>query len=263
MTQSEGPIISVRDIVFQSSKAKDRDEGDSEVILDRVNFDVYRGEVFGIMGMSGAGKTSILRLLMGLVPPQSGDIQVLGQSIIGLPEDRLNRLREKMGMCFQYAALLDSMTVVDNIAFPLRRRGRLSRQEIQRKVEEYLELVGMRGSGDKMPAELSGGMKKRVGIARALITEPQIVLYDEPSAGLDPVMASVIDNLIVRLCDELQVTSVVVTHEVEELFTIANRVMMIYQGKVVACDRPDRLRESDNPYVQQFVHGLAEGPISV
>ncbi len=263
MSEAEAPIISVRQVVYQAEEATVLDGANYEVILDGVSFEVQRGEVFGIMGMSGAGKTSILRLLMGLVQPNSGDIEVLGRSIVGLRERELNRVRARMGMCFQYAALLDSMTVAENVAFALRRRDHLSREEIERKVKQHLEIVGMAGTEDKMPAELSGGMKKRVGIARALITNPEIMLYDEPSAGLDPIMARVIDDLIVRLCDEFQMTSVVVTHEVEELFAIADRVMMIYQGKVVACDSPATLQATDNPYVQQFIEGNAAGPIAV
>ncbi len=263
MAESNRPIIRACDLVYRAEETAMADGREFQVILDGMSFEVHRGEVFGIMGMSGAGKTSVLRLLMGLVQPTSGDIEVLGRSIIGLPEYELNRIREQMGMCFQYAALLDSMTVADNVAFALRRRSHLSRQEIERKVEEHLERVGMSGTGNQMPAELSGGMKKRVGIARALITEPQVILYDEPSAGLDPIMASVIDNLIVGLRDEFGMTSVVVTHEVEELFGISDRVMMIYQGKVVACDTPEALRGTDNPYVQQFVRGQAHGPIAV
>ena len=263
MAESNGPIVRVRDLVYRGEEVAIAGGRESQVILDGVSFEVHHGEVFGIMGMSGAGKTTVLRLLMGLVQPTSGDIEVLGRSITGLPEHELNQVRERMGMCFQYAALLDSMTVAENVAFALRRHAHLSRREIERKVEEHLERVGMGGSGDKMPAELSGGMKKRVGIARALITEPQVILYDEPSAGLDPIMASVIDSLIVGLRDEFGMTSVVVTHEVDELFGISDRVMMIYQGKVVACDTPEALRVTDNPYVQQFVQGQAHGPIAV
>jgi len=263
MAPAKTPIIRVRDIVYYAEEPSLLGGAYSKPILDGISFQVYRGEVFGIMGMSGAGKTSILRLLMGLVSPASGDIEVLGQSIVGMSESQLNEVRMQMGMCFQYAALLDSLTVGENVAFTLRRHTNLSDDEIKRKVAEYLEIVGMTGQAEKMPAELSGGMKKRVGIARALAINPQVMLYDEPSAGLDPIMASVIDELIVKLRKEFQMTSVVVTHEVDELFAIADRIMMIYQGEVIACDRPAALRESDNAYVQQFIRGQAEGPIAV
>jgi len=263
MATAEAPVIRVRDMVYYAQEPSLLDAGSSKPVLDGISFQVYPGEVFGIMGMSGAGKTSILRLLMGLVPVASGDIEVLGQSIVGMSEQQLNEVRMEMGMCFQYSALLDSLTVAENVAFAMRRRTELSDNEIRRKVAEHLEIVGMAGSEQKMPAELSGGMKKRVGIARALATNPQIMLYDEPSAGLDPIMASVIDELIVRLREEFQMTSVVVTHEVDELFDIADRIIMIYQGRVIASDSPVALRESENAYVQQFVQGRAEGPVVV
>ncbi len=263
MATAEAPIIRVCNLVYYAGEPGLLDGSNSRPILNGVSFQVYRGEVFGIMGMSGAGKTSILRLLMGLVPPHSGDIEVLGRSIVGMSEQQLNEVRVQMGMCFQHAALLDSLTVAENVAFPLRRCTKLSNEEIKRKVAEYLEVVGMAGHEEKMPAELSGGMKKRVGIARALSTNPQVMLYDEPSAGLDPIMTSVIDGLIVRLRQEFQMTSVVVTHEVDELFSIADRVMMLHEGRVIACDTPAALRESENAYVQQFVHGQVEGPVAV
>jgi len=263
MATAEAPVIRVRDMVYYAEEPSLLDGAGFKPILDGISFQVYPGEVFGIMGMSGAGKTSILRLLMGLVPVGSGDIEVLGQSIVGMSEHQLNEVRMEMGMCFQYSALLDSLTVAENVAFTMRRRTELSNYDIKRKVAEHLEIVGMAGHEEKMPAELSGGMKKRVGIARALATNPQIMLYDEPSAGLDPIMASVIDELIVRLREEFQMTSVVVTHEVDELFAIADRIMMIYQGRVIASDSPVALRESENAYVQQFVQGRAEGPVVV
>jgi len=263
VTATEVPVIRVRDMVYYAEELGLLDDSSFKPVLDGISFEVYRGEVFGVMGLSGAGKTSILRLLMGLVPAASGDIEVLGQSIVGMSEQQLNEVRMEMGMCFQYAALLDSLPVGENVAFTMRRRTKLSDDEIKRKVAEHLEIVGMAGHEEKMPAELSGGMKKRVGIARALATNPQIMLYDEPSAGLDPIMASVIDELIVRLREEFQMTSVVVTHDVDELFAIADRIMMIYQGRVISCDSPAALRESDNAYVQQFVQGRAEGPVVV
>ncbi len=241
MTTAAVPVIRVRDMVYYAQEPNLLDDSSSKPVLDGISFQVYRGEVFGVMGLSGAGKTSILRLLMGLVPAASGDIEVLGQSIVGMSEQQLNEVRMEMGLCFQYAALLDSLTVGENVAFALRQRTDLSNEEIKRKVAEHLEIVGMTGSEERMPAELSGGMKKRVGIARALATNPQIMLYDEPSAGLDPIMASVIDELIVRLRKEFQMTSVVVTHDVNELFAIADRIMMIYQGRVISCDTNRRL----------------------
>ena len=255
MSASQAQVIEVSNLWYSPNGTP---------VLADVSFAVYRGEVCGVMGMSGAGKTTILRLLMGLVQPDAGDIIIDGESITtGLSETQLNRVRAKMGMCFQYSALFDSMTVAENVAFGLRRHTKLSEAEIRRKTAEHLEIVGMEGTAEKMPAELSGGMKKRVGIARALIMNPDIMLYDEPTAGLDPIMASVIDDLIVRLRNEFGMTSVVVTHQVDELLKISDRIMMLYQGRIVACDTPSALQQSDNPYVQQFVHGTATGPIAV
>jgi phospholipid/cholesterol/gamma-HCH transport system ATP-binding protein len=232
-------------------------------ILEDLSFEVYRGETFGVMGMSGSGKSTLLKNLMGLVRATSGEILIDGQSIVGLSEDELMAPRAKMGMCFQYAALFDSMTVGENVAFGLRRRRELKDEEIDARVRRLLGEVGLGESMDRMPAELSGGMRKRVGIARALALEPAILLYDEPSAGLDPITAAVIDRLITKLGDGMGVTSVVVTHEVEELFSISDRVMMIHDHRIVACDTPERLRATGNPIVQQFVGGQAEGPIQV
>jgi phospholipid/cholesterol/gamma-HCH transport system ATP-binding protein len=248
------PIISVRHLCYQI--------GGQQILRD-LSLDVYPGEIFGVMGMSGTGKSTLLKTLMGLLPLCGGDILIEGRSIVDLSELELMEVRERMGMCFQYAALFDSMTVGDNVAFGLRRRGKRTEAEVQRLVSEHLEDVGLEGLERKMPSELSGGMRKRVGIARAVALRPDILLYDEPSAGLDPIMSAVIDRLIVEVRDKYGVTSVVVTHDVNELFRISNRVMMLHQGEAVACDTPERLRGTDNAVVQQFVHGEAEGPIVV
>lgn len=254
MTSQEDAIIQVRNLCYEV--------GGQRVLRD-VTFEVQRGEVFGVMGMSGSGKSTLLKTLMGLVPLCGGDIIVDGQSLVGLSEEELMAPRAKMGMCFQYSALFDSLTVAENVAFGLRRRRRLSEDEIARMVREHLAEVGLRGLEDRMPSELSGGMRKRVGIARALILRPSILLYDEPSAGLDPIMSAVIDELIVDLRDKFRMTSIVVTHEVDELFGMCDRVMMLHDGTVAACDTPAALRATDNPVVRQFVHGLPQGPIKV
>jgi len=236
----------------------------TEVILADVSFHVHRGEVFGVMGMSGVGKSTLLRLLMGLVRPTAGEIEVLGEPIHGLSEHQLNRVRRKMGMCFQGAALFDSMTVTENVAFGLRRfHPQLGEVEIQRRVAEHLATVGMEGHEDKLPSQLSGGMRKRVGIARALAVEPEIMLYDEPTAGLDPIMSGLMVHTIAKLRDQFGMTSVVVTHEVEELFEVADRAIMLYRGRIIAEDTPDQLRCCAAPEVQQFVAGLPQGPIQV
>ena len=248
------PIIEVDNLCYEV--------GGQEILRD-VTFTVEHGEIFGVMGMSGSGKSTLLRNIMGLVRPCGGDIRIEGESIIGLSERQLEGPRGKMGMCFQYAALFDSMTVFDNVAFGLRRRLKLPEPEVGPRVQELLHYVGMTGSEAKMPSELSGGMKKRVGIARALALEPKVLLYDEPSAGLDPIITAVIDELILRLRSEFGMTSVVVTHEVDELFALSDRVLMIHDHTVAACDTPAALRATDNPVVQQFVHGLSQGPIAV
>ncbi len=254
MLPTQQPVIEVSNLWYRVNGV---------AVLADLSFAVYPGETFGVMGMSGAGKTTILRLLMGLMKPDEGYIALEGKSIVGLSETQLNKVRADMGMCFQYAALFDSMTVGENVAFGLRRYHDLSESEIERKITEHLEIVGMKGTENKMPSELSGGMKKRIGIARALIIQPKIMLYDEPTAGLDPIMSSVINDLIIRLRDEFGMTSVVVTHEVDELLSISDRIMMLYEGRIIACETPAALQQSPNPYVQQFVHGSAAGPIDV
>jgi phospholipid/cholesterol/gamma-HCH transport system ATP-binding protein len=199
---------------------------------------------------------------MGLVPASSGQIEIDGEPLAGKTEDQLNRIRMKMGMCFQQAALFDSMNVYENIAFGLKRLARLSREQIVGRVEEFLETVGLTGFADYMPADLSGGMKKRVGMARALAVQPDIVLYDEPTSGLDPIIAGQINTLISQLGRRLGTTSIVVTHEVRRLFSIADRVLMIADKTVAAVDTPERLLETDDQRLRQFfadeMAGLAE-----
>ena len=232
-----------------------------KAVLDGVCMSVERGEVLGIMGLSGTGKSTLLRNMMGLVSPTAGDVRIEGRSIVGLSERELNKVRRPVGMVFQQSALFDSLSVGENVAFGLRRR-RMSDAEIERIVGEKLELVGMGGTEAMMPAELSGGMRKRVGLARALALEPRILLYDEPSAGLDPIMAGVIDDLVVRMRDELNVTSALVSHHVKNVLAVSDRVAMLHEGRIVALAPPDDFRASDDPMVQQFLTGSAAGPIS-
>lgn len=235
---------------------------DGRLVLDDVSFSVGRGEIFGVMGLSGAGKSTLLRNIMGLISPEAGSIRVAGTEVTGLDEVTLNEVRLRMGMSFQYSALFDSLSVFDNVAFGLRRR-RVPEPQLREKVAHYLEVVGMAGTEDLMPANLSGGMRKRVSIARALSTEPEVVLYDEPTSGLDPVLAATVDRLIVKLRDDFGVSSIVVTHDVQHLFGYADRAMMLYQGRAVECDTPAVLRASANPVVRQFISGSVEGPIEV
>jgi phospholipid/cholesterol/gamma-HCH transport system ATP-binding protein len=248
-----GPAIEVEDLRYEIG---------GNAVLDGATLTVERGEVMGVMGLSGTGKSTLLRNIMGLVAPQAGDVRIEGRSIVGLSERELNRVRLRVGMVFQQAALFDSMTVGDNVAFALRRR-RMAQSEIELVVSDKLARVGMAGTESKMPAELSGGMKKRVGLARALALEPRIVLYDEPSAGLDPIMAGVIDDLIQRTRDELGVTSVLVSHHVRNVLAVSDRVAMLHEGRIIAVDRADAFTSVDHPVVQQFLTGSAEGPIAV
>ncbi|MGD9496626.1 MAG: ABC transporter ATP-binding protein [Armatimonadota bacterium] len=229
-------------------------------ILSDVSFDVFPGEIFGVMGMSGSGKTTLLRLLIGLSRPTAGHIWFKGEDITRLDEDALNRVRKSMGMCFQYSALFDSMTVAQNVAFAMRNRRDVSREEVDARVAQLLDLVDMEGTQDRMPADLSGGMKKRVGIARALMQEPELVFYDEPTSGLDPIMACNITGLIRRVSEELGSTAVVVSHDVEHMMAIADRVMMLHDGRVQVIGTPDQLRECQIPIVHRFVHGVGTGP---
>jgi phospholipid/cholesterol/gamma-HCH transport system ATP-binding protein len=243
------PIIEVRDLEFAVP---------GEVLLHDVSFEVYPGEVFGLMGMSGCGKSTLLRCLMGLNRATRGVIEIDGQNIVGKREDELNRIRHKMGMCFQEAALFDSMTVADNVGFGLKRHTKLKRDQIRQLVDKHLEIVGLEGTGHLMPAELSGGMRKRVGIARALIMQPAILFYDEPTSGLDPVRAAHVNDVIHQLRGAFGTTSIVVTHDVHGLFDIADRVLMIDEQTVAAYGTPDELRASSIPIVRQFVHGEIE-----
>ncbi|MCD6350781.1 MAG: ABC transporter ATP-binding protein [Armatimonadetes bacterium] len=245
-------MIKVRNLVYRVA---------GRTILDGISFDVARHSCLGVMGMSGTGKSTLLKNIMGLLRPVSGDIIVDGQSIVGLTEQQLAPVRRKMGMCFQYAALFDSLTVRENVAFALRRHTQMTDEEIEQRVAEVLERVGMRGTENLYPAELSGGMRKRVGIARALAPQPQVMLYDEPSSGLDPITAARLDRLLRSLDQEEGMTSVVVTHDVRELFEICDVVMMLHEGRIVAMDTPEGLAASKDPLVRQFVEGSPDGPI--
>jgi len=252
--EAEVPAIELRKVCFSFG---------GDPVLDNVSFSVRRGEVFGVMGMSGSGKSTLLKLIMGILRPKSGEVLVKGRSIVGLPERVLNEVRRSLGMCFQYAALFDSMTVAENVAFGLRRHTHLRKREIDDIVVECLDRVGMTGTESLYPAELSGGMRKRVGIARAIALQPDVMLYDEPSSGLDPIVASVIDGLILHLADDLGVTSIVVSHHVRNLFAVADRVMMLYDHRVEQIGAPQELEESGTDVVEQFVHGQPTGPILV
>ena len=232
-------------------------------ILDDVSLQVQRGEILVVIGPSGAGKSTLLRLMIGLLKPNAGQIWVDGREISHLDEDELNKIRRNMGMVFQYSALFDSMTVGENVAFGIRQHTKMPEEEILRVIRRTLRMVGLMGRENAMPSELSGGMKKRVSLARAIALNPKIVLYDEPTSGLDPVMSATINRLIMSTRRILGVTAVVVTHDMESAFTIADRIAMMYDEKIIAIGTPDEFRQSANPVVQQFVSGVKNSCIPV
>jgi phospholipid/cholesterol/gamma-HCH transport system ATP-binding protein len=213
------------------------------------------------MGGSGHGKSTLLRLMIGTEKPDSGSIQIFGREIADLAEQDLYPIKKRFGVLFQSGALYNSMTVGENIALPIREHTDLDENIISIIIKLKLELVGLRDFEDLLPAQLSGGMKKRVGLARAIALDPEIIFYDEPGAGLDPVVLAVIDDLIVGLGKRLEVASIVVTHEMHSAFRIADRMVLLYRGEIIAAGTPDEIRNSVDPVVQQFIQGKAEGPI--
>ena len=228
----------------------------SKVILDELDLDVYKGETLAVIGPSGSGKSTVIKVLTGLLAPTSGSVQIEGQETSGFDDDAWDELRCHMGVVFQYSALFDFLSVGENVAFGLRRHFKLPEAEIQSRVAALLEMVGMPGTQSMMPAELSGGMKKRVGLARALAMQPQVVFYDEPTSGLDPVMTMTISRLIRKTQQTLGVTSVLVTHDMESAYFAADRIAMLYKGKIVQVGTPDEIKRSRNPIVHAFVNGL-------
>ena len=237
--------------------------GDRKVLVN-VNLQVYAGETLVIIGRSGVGKSTILKLMAGLAMPDSGEVWIEGEEICHLKEDELNELRKKMGVVFQYAALFDSLTVFENIAFRLLRDFKMTRRDAVEVVRQKLELVGLKDDLlDLKPAQLSGGMRKRVGLARAIAVNPEIILYDEPTSGLDPVTSEAINDLILDMQKKLKMTSVVVTHDMHSAYKVANRIAMIYDGKIIGIGTPDEIKKSQDPYIVQFVTGSVEGPMPV
>lgn len=227
-------------------------------VLDGVNLRIESGESVVIIGRSGGGKSVLLKHLVALLMPDAGDIIIDGQNIGGLSERQLLSVRHKFGMLFQGAALFDSMTVAANVGFALRREKNLTSAELNRRVSETLEMVDLPGTEQKKPSELSGGMRKRVGLARAIVYRPQIVLYDEPTTGLDPIVSDSIDQLIVRVRDRLNVTSVVVTHDMRSARRVGQRILMLHQGKIYVEGTPDEIFGSRDPVVHNFVNGISD-----
>jgi phospholipid/cholesterol/gamma-HCH transport system ATP-binding protein len=260
------PIISCRGVVKRF---------DNHTVLDRIDLDIYPGETMVIMGGSGSGKSTLLRCLVGSLRPEEGTIKLFGKNICELDEDALNDVRKRFGILFQSGALFNSMTVGENVALPIREHTDLSPEIIDIQVKIKLELVGLREHADKFPSQISGGMKKRAGLARAMALDPQVLFYDEPSAGLDPVTSAEIDQLILALTKKIGVTSVVVTHEMDSAFTVGDRMAMLDKGRLIAIETRERFESwRDTPkdqvssltiqeqLIRQFLRGDPEGPLS-
>lgn len=235
----------------------------AQKVLDGLSLMVPRGQITVIIGRSGGGKSVILKHMIGLIKPDQGQVLVDGQDIRPLDDREINELRKRFGMLFQDAALFDSMTVFENVAFPLREHSRFNEKKIREVVEEKLGLVGLTGHGEKMPSQLSGGMRKRAGLARAIALEPEIILFDEPTTGLDPLMTDAINRLIKNTQEKLGITAVVISHDLQGAYQVAHQIAMLYQGRIIAAGSPQEIRDSDDAVVQQFIHGRAEGPIEV
>jgi phospholipid/cholesterol/gamma-HCH transport system ATP-binding protein len=230
-------------------------------VLRGVDLIVNPGETLVIMGQSGCGKSVLLKHLVGLIHPDKGHVYVDGEDITHFRRKKVFEMRMRFGMVFQGAALFDSLTVGENVGLALREHTGKCEEEVTEICDRKLRMVGLEGVSDKRPAELSGGMKKRVGFARAIAMEPECVLYDEPTTGLDPIMADVINNLIIKLNDELEITSIVVTHDLASAYKVGDRLAMLHNGKIIFAGTPDEVRNTDNEIVRQFVEGSAEGPI--
>ena len=236
---------------------------DANHVLRGVNLEVRKGESMVVIGGSGVGKSVLIKCIIGLMRPDRGSIRVDGQEIASLNEKSLNEMRKKFGMLFQAGALFDSLLVWENVGFGLKQHTSLSDDEIKSIAVEKLRTLGLRDVEDLMPSELSGGMRKRVSLARAIAMEPEILLYDEPTTGLDPIMADAINDLIVQMRKKLHVTSIAITHDMVSAYKIADRIAMLYEGRIVEVGTPEQIRESSNAVVQQFTQGKAEGPIRV
>jgi phospholipid/cholesterol/gamma-HCH transport system ATP-binding protein len=231
-------------------------------VLNGTNLQVEDGQTYVIIGQSGMGKSVTLKNIMGVLHPDKGEVLVMGKNLAQLDKADFFRLREKMGVLFQSGALINWLNVRENVALPLIEHEEMSKNQVNELVNEKLELVGLKDAGHLMPSSLSGGMKKRVGLARALIRNPKIILYDEPTSGLDPVMSNQINELIVDMQSKFQVTSICVTHDMNSAYMIADQIGLLYQGKIVAQGSPEQIQNSPNELVQQFIHGRTTGPLT-
>ena len=234
----------------------------SKNVLDRLNLTVEKGETMAVIGRSGCGKSVLLKHIMGIIQPDSGNIAIDGKEITNIHPRELNQLRLKMGMLFQGAALFDSLTVWENVGFALLEHTKKDAGFIRERVRESLKMVGLTGIEELYPSALSGGMRKRVGLARAICMSPELIIYDEPTTGLDPIMADGINNLIVELQHKLSVTAIVVTHDMNSVYKVATRVAMLYEGKIIEVCCPEEIQRTQNPVVGQFIRGESRGPIS-
>ncbi len=252
MNATNSHVVELRDVTKQFEEKK---------VLDDMSLDVNSCDRLVVMGQSGSGKSTILRLILGILQPDAGSVFFKQFEVTRLRRRKLQQVRQNIGMVYQYSALLSSRNVRENVALPLEELTDKSRKEIDEIVDHKLELVGMLEAREQMPSELSGGMRKRVSLARALVLEPELILFDEPSAGLDPVITAVIDELIISLTEKSKVTSIIVTHDMGSAFRIGTRMAMLYQGKIIEDAEPEKFKQSQNPVVAQFLSGSTEGPI--
>ena len=231
-------------------------------VLKGVDLTIKEGETIVIIGRSGCGKSVLLKHIMAILEPDEGDVRIDGRSMFSMKPEEQDQFRLQLGMLFQGAALFDSLTVLENVGFSLLEHTSLSEKVISQRVLEKLRMVGLEDVEDLMPASLSGGMKKRVGLARAICNEPKIILYDEPTTGLDPINADVINDLILSMQKQLNVISIVVTHDMTSAYKVADRIAMLYEGRIIGIGTPDEIRNSPDPVIQQFITGSARGPIT-
>jgi phospholipid/cholesterol/gamma-HCH transport system ATP-binding protein len=253
MSENDNNLVQIRELHFSRGHSK---------IFNGIDIDIPQGKVTAIMGPSGTGKTTLLKLIGGQLKPQKGSIHFHGENIPLLKTKKLYAVRKKMGMLFQSGALLTDMSVYDNIAFPMREHTQLPEVMIRDLVLMKLHAVGLRGARDLMPSQLSGGMARRVALARAIALDPEMILYDEPFTGQDPISMGVLVQLIRSMNDALGLTSVIVSHDIQETLAIADKIYIISNGKVVGHGNPHEMNQSDSPWINQFVHGVADGPVS-